>query len=85
MNSGGTSLAGGRGTIIGTAMAALLLATLNTGLQIAGVDPTWYPVFVGASILGAVAFHQWSESYVEVYDLGASDVADSDISPSSSV
>ncbi len=82
---GGTSLAGGRGTIIGTAMAALLLATLNTGLQIAGVDPTWYPVFVGASILGAVAFHQWSESYVEVYDLGASDVANSDISPSSSV
>ncbi len=62
---GGTSLAGGRGTVIGTAVAALLLGTINAGLQIVGVDPTWYQVFVGGSILGAVAFHQWSQRYVE--------------------
>jgi ribose/xylose/arabinose/galactoside ABC-type transport system permease subunit len=62
---GGTSLAGGRGTVIGSAIAALLLGAINAGLQIVGVDPTWYQVFVGASILAAVAFHQWSERYVE--------------------
>lgn len=64
---GGTSLAGGRGTVVGTAMAALLLGTINAGLQIAGVDPTWYQVFVGASILTAVAFHQWSERYLDTH------------------
>ena len=82
---GGTSLAGGRGTVMGTAMAALLLATLNTGLQIAGVDPTWYPVFVGSSIIGAVAFHQWAERYVEAYESNALDAADLATLPSSSV
>lgn len=65
---GGTSLKGGRGTVIGTAMAALLLGTINAGLQIVGVDPTWYQVFVGGSILAAVAFHHWSERFVEAND-----------------
>ncbi len=57
---GGTSLFGGRGTVVGTALAALLLATLNAGLQISGVDATWYRVILGVGIVAAVAFHQWT-------------------------
>jgi len=68
---GGTSLAGGRGSVLGAAMAALLLATIATGLQIAGVDPTWYQVVVGLAILVAVAFHGWSGGFVERYLYGA--------------
>ncbi|KHQ50131.1 MULTISPECIES: ABC transporter permease [Mameliella] len=77
---GGTSLAGGRGTIVGTAVAALLLGTINAGLQISGVDPTWYQVFVGGSILAAVAFHQWSERYVDANALSDAASAGSEIS-----
>lgn len=62
---GGTSLAGGRGSVIGAAIGALLLAAIAAGLQIAGVDPTWYQVVVGVAILAAVAFHGWSGGFVE--------------------
>lgn len=62
---GGTSLAGGRGSVVGAAVAALLLATINAGLQFIGVDPTWFQVVVGISILLAVAFHKWSDGFVE--------------------
>ena len=62
---GGTSLAGGRGSVVGAAVAALLLAAISAGLQIVGVDPTWYQVVVGFSILLAVAFHKWSDLFVE--------------------
>lgn len=62
---GGTSLAGGKGSVLGAGIAALLLAALSAGLQIVGVDPTWYQVVVGLSILVAVAFHGWSGGFVE--------------------
>jgi ribose transport system permease protein len=57
---GGTSLSGGRGTVTGAALAAVLLATIANGLQLTGVDATWFQIIVGASIVGAVAFHQWT-------------------------
>jgi ribose transport system permease protein len=60
---GGTSLFGGRGTVIGTALAALLLGTINAGLQIGGIDATWYKVVLGLSIILAVAFHEWTARY----------------------
>lgn len=62
---GGTSLAGGKGSVLGAGLAALLLAALSAGLQIVGVDPTWYQVVVGLSILLAVGFHRWSARFVE--------------------
>jgi ribose transport system permease protein len=62
---GGTALGGGRGSVVGAAVAALLLATIATGLQIVRIDPTWYQVFVGAAILIAVAFHGWAGGFVD--------------------
>lgn len=62
---GGTSLTGGRGSVAGAAIAALLLAAISAGLQIVGVDPTWYQVIVGVAILLAVAFHKWSDRFQE--------------------
>ena len=51
--------------MVGAAVAALLLAAISAGLQIVGVDPTWYQVVLGISILLAVAFHKWSDRFVD--------------------
>lgn len=51
---GGTSLAGGRGDVYGAVIGALILGMLNNGLQLAGVDPAWFQVIVGISIIGAM-------------------------------
>ena len=51
---GGTSLSGGKGTIPGTLVGALLIATLTNGLNICSVDPYVQNVVKGAVILLAV-------------------------------
>ncbi|PID97836.1 MAG: ribose ABC transporter permease [Actinomycetales bacterium] len=51
---GGTSLAGGRATIVGTFIGALLMNTLTTGLQMMGVAKEWQLVVIGIVILMAV-------------------------------
>lgn len=51
---GGTSLSGGRGSIAGTVLGALIIGVLNSGLVIMGVDPFWQQVIKGCVILVAV-------------------------------
>lgn len=51
---GGTSLAGGRGTILGTLIGALIMSVLTNGLRILSVAPEWQIVATGAIIIGAV-------------------------------
>ncbi|MFL5927382.1 MAG: ABC transporter permease [Gaiellaceae bacterium] len=53
---GGTSLSGGRGTIVGTAIGLLIIGILNNGLTLTGVDPFWQDVARGALLIGAVSF-----------------------------
>ena len=48
---GGTSMAGGRGTIIGTLLGAILFAGLKVGLIVVGVDTFWQYVARGVVIL----------------------------------
>ena len=50
---GGTSLGGGRGTIWGTVMGAIIIGVLNNGLVL-NVSPFWQQVVKGAVILLAV-------------------------------
>lgn len=52
---GGTNLAGGEGTILGTVIGAMILEVLRNGLLLFGVDPYWQGVFVGAVIILAVS------------------------------
>lgn len=52
---GGTSLYGGRGTVWGTVLGALLLGTLLNGLTLAGVNAYWWTVVTGVIIAAAVA------------------------------
>lgn len=51
---GGTSLFGGSGTILGTLLGALLVATLNNGMVLQGVSPYAQGVVSGTVILLAV-------------------------------
>jgi fructose transport system permease protein len=56
---GGTSLFGGRGTIIGTLFGALIVGVFRNGLALAGVDSLWQEFTVGILILLAVSIDQW--------------------------
>jgi len=51
---GGTSLAGGKGSIVGTVIGALIISTLNNGLQIMSIPQEWQNVVLGVVILVAV-------------------------------
>lgn len=51
---GGTSLSGGRGTILGTLIGALIMAVLTNGLRVLSVAQEWQTVVTGAIIILAV-------------------------------
>jgi ribose/xylose/arabinose/galactoside ABC-type transport system permease subunit len=53
---GGTRLGGGSGSIPGTVIGVLILASLSNGLVLLGVAPYWQGVLKGSIIIGAVAF-----------------------------
>lgn len=51
---GGTSLLGGEGTVIGTALGALIVGVLNNGLNLLGVSTFWQQVVQGIILVTAV-------------------------------
>ncbi|EHQ27454.1 monosaccharide ABC transporter membrane protein (CUT2 family) [Mucilaginibacter gracilis] len=51
---GGTSLSGGKGTIWGTVLGAVIIGVLNNGLVLLNVSPFWQQVVKGGVILLAV-------------------------------
>lgn len=51
---GGTSLAGGVGTIAGTMIGALIIGVLNNGLDLLGVSSYWQQILKGIIIVSAV-------------------------------
>ena len=56
---GGTSLFGGRGSILGTIFGALIVGVFALGLRLWGTDPQWTQLSVGALIIVAVGIDQW--------------------------
>ena len=55
---GGTSLLGGRGFILGTLIAVMILGTLNNALVLLGVSSFWQKVTHGCVLLLAVGLDQ---------------------------
>lgn len=51
---GGTSLAGGRGTVMGTIIGAFIMSVLTNGLRVMGVQEEWKIVVTGMIIIFAV-------------------------------
>ena len=56
---GGTSLFGGRGSIFGTLLGALIVGVFRNGLALSGVDVLWQDFAVGFLSIVAVAIDQW--------------------------
>jgi ribose transport system permease protein len=59
---GGASLSGGRGTVWGTVMGAIIIGVLNNGLVLLNVSPFWQQVVKGAVILLAVIIDKAGEN-----------------------
>ncbi|MCB1383109.1 MAG: ABC transporter permease [Notoacmeibacter sp.] len=56
---GGISLFGGRGSIMGPLIGALIVGVFQSGLRMAGVDVLWQVFAIGWLIILAVAIDQW--------------------------
>jgi ribose/xylose/arabinose/galactoside ABC-type transport system permease subunit len=56
---GGCSLSGGRGTVIGTMLAVVLLGTLTNGMILLGIQSFYQLVAKGALLVLAVAIQQY--------------------------
>ncbi len=56
---GGTSLFGGRGTLIGSLIGAFIITVVENGLSLAGLDQAYRVLAVGILVILAVAIDQW--------------------------
>ncbi|GAA0608054.1 ABC transporter permease [Kutzneria viridogrisea] len=57
---GGTSLFGGRGSVLGTLVGALIVTVLRSGLTQAGIDDLYQNVATGVLVIAAVALDRFS-------------------------
>ncbi|NLF75795.1 MAG: ABC transporter permease [Chloroflexi bacterium] len=60
---GGTSLAGGRGTILGTIVGAFVIGVLRNGMVIEGVSSFWQMIITGGVIVLAVIIDQLQQRW----------------------
>ena len=61
---GGTSLSGGKGSIIGTLVGACILQVLSTGLQLMGADDNIKPIVIGTVIVLAVVLDTYRSYFL---------------------
>jgi ribose transport system permease protein len=61
---GGTSLSGGKGSIIGTLVGACILQVLSTGLQLFGIGDNFKPIVIGAVIVLAVVLDAYRDRFL---------------------
>jgi inositol transport system permease protein len=58
---GGVSLAGGRGSIVGTVLGAMIFSVIISGFTSIRLDAYYQEMFKGAIIVGAVVLDQWRQ------------------------
>lgn len=58
---GGVSLSGGRGSIIGTVLGAMIFSTIISGFTSIRLDAYYQEMVKGAIIVGAVVLDQWRQ------------------------
>jgi rhamnose transport system permease protein len=56
---GGVAIFGGSGTVVGAALGAVLLNTINQALVAARISAFWNQAIAGALLLAAIAFDRW--------------------------
>ncbi|WAP66764.1 ABC transporter permease [Jiella pelagia] len=60
---GGVSLSGGRGSILGTVLGALIFGVIISGFTFLRLDAYYQEMVKGAIIVGAVVLDQWRQRY----------------------
>jgi D-xylose transport system permease protein len=58
---GGTSLMGGRGTVWGALLGALVMASLDNGMSLMNTEAFWQPIIKGSILVIAVALDAMSQ------------------------
>jgi rhamnose transport system permease protein len=56
---GGVAIFGGSGTVVGAALGAVLLNTINQALVASRISSFWTDAIAGALLLAAIAFDHW--------------------------
>jgi len=56
---GGTSLFGGRGSIVGTFFGVIIMVCIRNGLNLLGIDPYWQGTAIGTIIIAAVLLERF--------------------------
>ena len=62
---GGASLMGGEGRMLGTLIGALIIAVIQNGMNLLGLNDAWQPVVMGSVILLAVLLDRLKKRWVE--------------------
>ena len=62
---GGAATAGGKGTIVGTFLAVILVGVLNNGMNLLGFNTFIQRVALGLLLIAAVAISQWRQARAE--------------------
>lgn len=62
---GGAATTGGKGTIIGTFLAVIVVGVLNNGMNLLGFNTFVQRVALGLLLVGAVAISQWRQAREE--------------------
>ena len=61
---GGASLAGGRGTVLGTVLGLIVIQVLNNGLILLDIPSFWQRIAQGILLIAAVSFDQIRQKIV---------------------
>jgi hypothetical protein len=54
---GGVSIFGGSGSVYGAALGSVILAVLDNGVELFGINQFWLEAVIGAAILGTAMFY----------------------------
>ena len=59
---GGTSLFGGVGSVVGTAIGVVMIASINDGLILLNIPDFWQQIVIGCIIVAAMAVDQLTKA-----------------------
>jgi ribose transport system permease protein/L-arabinose transport system permease protein len=62
---GGAATTGGKGTVVGTFLAVILVGVLNNGMNLLGFNTFVQRVALGLLLIAAVAVSQWRQGRAE--------------------